>query len=213
MKARPGLTLRRIHPPVRLLPAVLLAALLIGSAGCRSAAPLPPETLGRDKRAQLTQGVAAVRASQQEAVAQFERTVEAFAAGRGEDAFDESVDRTADVRRQIETLEYLAQALFAAWAEEIELSNDQRLRAAGERSLAETRRLYEPLVETMRDAEREMDAALDAFERRLRARTEDAGAPAPDEAGLRDVVDEAVDRLEESAAEAGRFIRNLDAAD
>ncbi len=215
----------------RLTTGVLVLMLLSTGIGCRAAYYHSMEMIGRDKRQLLANGVAAVRDSQQEAARQFESALEQFTAFTGyrggeleamyerlDDAFQESEDRAASVRRQIENVERVSEDLFAEWERELDLYNDQRLRAASEQKLADTRLLYADLLETMHRTERRMQPVLDTFRDQVLFLKHNLNAQAVaslegNSETLRRDVDLLIEQMETSIAAAERFIRHIEAAD
>lgn len=205
----------------------VLAAVLLGGVGCRAAYYHSMEMIGRDKRELLADGVAAVRDSEREAMAQFETTLERFSAVTGyrggeleavyeglNAAFEESERKAQRVRRQIKNVEDVSEALFAEWEEELDLYTDQRLRAASEVELRNTRLRYQELIASMRNVEARMTPVLDTFRDQVLFLKHNLNAQAiasleTNEAALRREVDHLIDEMEKSIREAERFIDQI----
>jgi hypothetical protein len=216
------------HAGLPLLAATLIAGALAGT-GCRSAYYHSMEMIGKDKRELLAEGVSAVRDSQREAMTEFESALDRFSAVVGfqggelealyerlNEAFERSEQKAAQVHRQVDNVEDVARALFEEWEEELDLYTDQRLRAASERQLRNTRLRYDELVASMHRVERQMDPVLDTFRDQVLFLKHNLNAQAigsldDTEASLRREVEDLIDEMEQAINEAERFIEQVQA--
>lgn len=158
----------------RALPALGAVALLAG--GCSSTYYDAMEKVGYHKRDILVSRVEAARDSQSDAQAQFESALEQFASvveiERTELAaayehldaeFEASEAAAEDVSERIDKVESVAVALFEEWRAELDLYQNQDLRATSAARLGETEQRYRGLLAAMRRAEASMMPVLDSF--------------------------------------------------
>ena len=154
----------------------LLSLGLVLLTGCSTPYYKTMEMFGYEKRDILTSRVEDGRDEQQEAKEQFVSALEAFKSVANFDGGDlEKVykqlqselsaceARAADVADRIESIESVAEDLFAEWEAEIETFSDPRLKGDSRVKLAETRGRYEPLIASMRKAEGKMHPVLKTF--------------------------------------------------
>ncbi len=160
----------------RLCPAALVLAAAGLLAGCESTYYAAMEQFGVQKREILVDRVVAARDSQEEVKEQFASALEEFSSVVSVDAgeleeryerlsrvFEESEARAAEVRKRIEAVERVSDALFEEWEAELDQYSSPRLRRATERQLLETRKQYQALVAAMWRAENRIHPVLDAF--------------------------------------------------
>ncbi|HUO82189.1 MAG TPA: DUF2959 domain-containing protein [Gammaproteobacteria bacterium] len=153
---------------------VLTATLLLGA--CRSAYYDALETVGYHKRDLLVSRVESARDAQDTAKRQFESALEEFSAVIGFDGGDlerryEDLEReharsesAADaVTERINSVENVAEALFAEWQQELDEYNSDALRRNSQRQLEETRARYARLIRAMRGADAKTEPVLTAF--------------------------------------------------
>jgi hypothetical protein len=205
--------------------APLVAGLLM--AGCSSVYYGGMEKLGIHKRDILVDRVDDARKSQEAAKEQFASALERFLAVTQADTGDlqsrydalqrelnRSETRAKAVSDRIAAIEDVAGALFREWRAELGEYTDANLRRASERQLAETRRRYDGLITSMRQAERRMEPVLGAFrdqtlflKHNLNARAIAAlGTVSADlERDIRTLIAE----MERSIAEAASFIEAM----
>jgi chromosome segregation ATPase len=154
--------------------------LMLGLAGCRSAYYGTMEAFGIPKRDILVDRVEEARDDQQEAKEQFQTALERFQELTGhtggdleylydklQDEFEECESEAADVRKRIDSVEDVSDALFDEWEAELKQYSDQDLREQSEKKLAETKARCRELIGVMRKAEKAMKPVLDAFRDRV----------------------------------------------
>jgi DNA repair exonuclease SbcCD ATPase subunit len=155
---------------------MLMTSGVIVLLGCSSAYYGTMEKLGYHKRDLMVNRVESARDAQEEAKEEFESALEKFSSvlqfdgGKLEDkydqlksAYDRSNARAETVRQRIESVEDVADALFAEWEEELGQYSSASLRRSSSRKLVETKRQYSQLISAMKRAERKMDPVLTAF--------------------------------------------------
>ena len=153
-----------------------IVTIFIFLMGCSSAYYGTMEKLGYHKRDLMVSRVEEARDAQQDAKEQFESALEKFSSvlqfdgGKLEDkydqlksAYDRSNARAETVRERIDSVEDVAEALFAEWEEELGQYSSASLRRSSERKLRQTKRQYAQLISAMKRAERKMDPVLTAF--------------------------------------------------
>jgi len=154
-------------------PLLLLASVIFLLAGCQKAYYAVWETMGKEKRHLLRDNVEKAGEEQEEAAQQFEDVLSRIKAVYGLDGgeleayyttlkgdFDHCQARADIVRDRIDTVEEIADDLFAEWEAEIATISSARLRADSAASLADTRRRYAKLERAMRKAEKSMTPVL-----------------------------------------------------
>ena len=166
--------LRTFTTPVSVAASCL--ALLLFGASCSSAYYSAMEQIGYHKRDLLVSRVEDATATQDEAKEQFKSALDRFGSvvqfeggtlqdkyETLQDEFSESESVADKLRKRIESVEDVAEALFEEWEDELGQYSNAQLRRNSERSLQETRRRYKPMISAMRQVERKMDPVLDAF--------------------------------------------------
>jgi hypothetical protein len=154
----------------------LLLALILLSTGCQTAYYNTWEKLGWHKRDILVDRVKDARDEQEGAKKQFQTTLQRFKEitnFQGGDLeakynklqadYDRSVARADEVRKQIASVEEVAEALFTEWKAELKQYDNPELRRSSEEKLADTRTRYEQLIRTMKRASEKMNPVLSAF--------------------------------------------------
>jgi Skp family chaperone for outer membrane proteins len=149
---------------------------LIALMGCSSAYYGTMEKLGYPKRDLLVSRIESARDAQEEAKEEFESALEKFSSvlqfdgGKLEDkynqlksAYDRSNARAETVRERIDSVEDVAEALFAEWEEELDQYSSASMRRSDARKLSQTKRQYSQLISAMKRVERKMDPVLTAF--------------------------------------------------
>lgn len=153
---------------------IVLMALL---AGCQSAYYAAWEKVGIEKRDILVDRVEDARETQQDAQQQFASALEQFSTlinfDGGElqqvyealsDEFDASQSSADAVKKRIDSVENVAEALFDEWQAELAKYSNINLRRDSERQLKETQRNYSTMIKAMRKVEKSMDPVLAALQ-------------------------------------------------
>jgi chromosome segregation ATPase len=134
------------------------------------------ETFGYHKRDLLVSNVRDARDAQEEAKEQFQSALEKFSAvvefhsGELEEKYrqlntelEKSESKSKTVRKRINSVESVAEALFNEWESELEQYTNDRLRRSSEQKLEQTRQRYAQLITAMKRAESRIEPVLSAF--------------------------------------------------
>lgn len=148
----------------------------MGLAGCKSIYYGTMERLGYPKRDLLVARVQDARDAQEQAKAQFASALEQFrhvvsfegselekTYDRLKAEFNTSETKAQAVRKRIDDVEDVAQALFREWESELDDYTNEKLRGLSEQKLEETRRQYTRLIGLMHRAEQTIEPVLLAF--------------------------------------------------
>lgn len=210
-----------------LVPAMLLVS------GCASAGIALREQFGVAKRQQLVDRVEDARDSQEEAKEQFQSALDQFLSVTGQtgtggelearyralsSAYDRSASRAETVGKRIDSVEAVGSSLFREWNAELSQYTDDRLRAASEAQLRESKSRYDELIRVMRSAESRMKPVLASLNNQVLYLKHNLNAQAI--AGLQGTAIEVendltglIREMEEAIAEADRFISQMTAAE
>lgn len=155
---------------------IMLALLSLNLTACGTVYYETMEKFGVHKRDILVDRVEEARDSQEAAKEQFSSALEQFSAllnfdggdlqdtySRLNTEFEKSEDRAENVRDKIRSVENVSADLFKEWESELNLYSNQSLKQASERSLNDTRALYQQLVASMHGAEIKMTPVINAF--------------------------------------------------
>ena len=157
--------------------AVLILALgLFALTGCSTTYYSAMEKIGIHKRDILVDRVEDARDAQHDAKEEFSSALERFgsvvAYDGGElqkryeeldDVFEDCKARASAVTKRIDSVQDVAEALFAEWEEENTQYTSQKLRAHSEKQLRTTRARYKKLLRSMRKAEATMQPVLNTM--------------------------------------------------
>ncbi|MRI31746.1 DUF2959 domain-containing protein [Endozoicomonas sp. OPT23] len=154
---------------------ILLAALVLG--GCQSTYYAAMEKVGVHKRDIMVDRIESSQEAQEEAQEQFKsalerfRSVVDFEGGELESLYahlnseyEDSVASAEDVRKRINGVKDVSDALFDEWEDELELYSNEKLRRASATKLKETRRQYSRMLASMEKSEKRMQPVLNAFQ-------------------------------------------------
>lgn len=210
------------------LPLLLTAMVLLTiTAGCKSIYYGTLETFGYEKREILVDRVEDARDKQEDAKEQFATALEqlksvvAFDGGDLE-AMYKKLDRdyqrsekAADaVTGRIDSVESVAQALFAEWESELDEYSDPKTRASSETMLRDTQQRYERMLAAMRRAESTMEPVLAAMKDQVLFLKHNLNAQAiasiqGSAAEIEGDVETLIAEMERSIAEANTFIDQM----
>lgn len=134
------------------------------------------EKMGIPKRDIMVYRVEKARDTQEEAKDQFKSALAQFTKltnfqggdleeiyNRLNSEYEASVDKAEEVRKRIDDIEDVSEALFEEWQEEIGQYSSASLKAGSERKLASTRRQYKQLIEAMNRAYERIPPVLAVF--------------------------------------------------
>lgn len=205
---------------------LLIFALLVLS-GCASTYYDAMEKVGYHKRDILVDRVESARDAQSEAQDQFRSALDQFASvielentdlksayERLNGEFEASEAAAQAVSSRIDKVESVADALFDEWQEELELYQNQNLKAASTRKLKATKRHYGEMLSSMRKAEQSMQPVLSSLrdntlflKHNLNAQA--IGALRGELTNLRSDIGRLINRMNQSIEDSNRFIQRL----
>ena len=152
---------------------LLLTLLAIGLAGCESTYYDAMEQFGIHKREILIDRIEDAQTAQEEGQEQFKDALEQFQAvvnfdggdleviyNRLSSEYEDSVDAADTIRERIGSVESVAEALFSEWETELSEYSSATLKRDSQRQLEQTRRRFNQLMSSMRNAERTIDPVL-----------------------------------------------------
>lgn len=195
--------------------------------GCSAAYYKGMESLGFAKRDILVHRVEKARDSQQEAKQQFKSALEQFTALTGfkggsleekynslNTEFERSEARANEVRKRIDDIENVSEALFSEWQNELGQYQNQALRRSSQQKLTATRQRYEQLIAAMKRAEATMDPVLAVFRDQVLFLKHNLNAQAiaslKGELGnLNSEISSLIKSMEASIREADAFIKTI----
>jgi hypothetical protein len=204
--------------------AAALAGLLLLPTGCQKTYYNVLEQVGIEKRELLTRRVTNAKESQEEAQEEFRDALEKFQAVTGyhggeleqryddlRDAYERSEERAHDVSERIDAVENVADALLDEWKDELDKYQDRSLRRRSEERMHTTEREVHRLLRAMHSAEKSLSPVLQKLEDRVLYIKHNLNAAAlagldAEVPELRRDVDRLVQEMQESIAEADRFI-------
>jgi hypothetical protein len=197
------------------------------AAGCSSTYYAAMEKLGKEKRHLLTENVADVKESQEEAKEEFVdaltqiQALYGFDGGELEEVYQKIKSSYEDCRSRAEQIETriakvktVAGDLFAEWETEITVIQDPDLQAASRRSRADTQARYRKLEAVMDQSARAMAPVLAKLndmvlflKHNLNARA--IGALGKEALSIETDVDALIQDMNRAIAEADRFIAHM----
>jgi chromosome segregation ATPase len=144
--------------------------------GCSSAYYRAAESLGFHKRDILVHRVEKARDSQEEAKTQFKNALDRFTALTGfkggsleekyrelDAEYERSRAKADEVRKRIDDIEDVSEALFDEWENELSQYQNPSLKRSSQQKLTGTRRRYDQLIAAMKRAESKMEPVLLTF--------------------------------------------------
>ena len=152
---------------------LLLTILAISLASCESTYYDAMEQFGIHKREILIDRIEDAQTAQEEGQEQFKDALEQFQAvvnfdggdleviyNRLSSEYEDSVDAADTIRERIGSVESVAEALFSEWETELSEYSSATLKRDSQRQLEQTRRRFNQLMSSMRNAERTIDPVL-----------------------------------------------------
>ena len=152
---------------------LLLTIVAIGLASCESTYYDAMEQFGIHKREILIDRIEDAQTAQEEGQEQFKDALEQFQAvvnfdggdleviyNRLSSEYEDSVDAADTIRERIGSVESVAEALFSEWETELSEYSSATLKRDSQRQLEQTRRRFNQLMSSMRNAERTIDPVL-----------------------------------------------------
>jgi ElaB/YqjD/DUF883 family membrane-anchored ribosome-binding protein len=152
---------------------ILLVLLSIALAGCESTYYNAMEQFGVHKREILIDRIEDAQTAQEDGQEQFKDALEQFQAVVNFDGgdleviynklnseYEDSVDAADTIRDRIGAVESVAEALFSEWETELNEYSSAALKRDSQRQLEQTRKRFNRLMSSMRNAERTIDPVL-----------------------------------------------------
>ena len=207
-----------------------LIAFLLLLTGCSSVYYDTMEKAGYHKRDILVDRVEAARDSQTEAQQQFQSALDQFASvvrleeSDLKEAYDslnrefESSENAADeVSQRISKVESVAEALFEEWQDELDLYENQKLKASSKKKLDQTRKRYREMLKSMRQAESTMPPVLNNFRDNVlflkhNLNAQAIGSLRGEFGNLKADINNLINRMNQSIKRSNDFIREMQAA-
>ena len=153
---------------------IVIFLLMLG--GCENAYYAMQEKFGNLKNDILVDRVEDAMDAQEEAKEEFKDAYEQFESvvsvpaselksvyKRLNDAYEEAQDKAAAVSRRIDSVEEVAEDLFAEWDAELEMISNASLRSSSALQLRASRRDFAGLIKAMKRAESRMEPVLRSF--------------------------------------------------
>ncbi len=202
-------------------------------SGCASAGVAMRESLGIPKREQLVDRVKDARDSQDVAKKQFESALDEFLTvtgqkgqvsgkvadlekqyGKFKTERERCESRASTVSERIDSVELVANKLFAEWKGELKQYSSDDLRRRSERMYDDTKGQYEQLLRAMKAAESKMKPVLAAFKDQELFLKHNLNAQAIASLSgtaqqIQTDVGNLIREMEESIAEANKFIAQM----
>jgi hypothetical protein len=148
----------------------------VGLTGCSSTYYAAWQKLGYEKRDILVSRVEKARDQQTVAKQQFATTLDQFKAltnfnggsleteyNKLNSAYNECDKRAKEVSTRINSVDKVANDMFAEWTTELDQYHDPKLRASSEEKLNDSKAHYAQLLAVMRKSESKMQPVLDKF--------------------------------------------------
>lgn len=210
-----------------LLGPLLACAFVLTFTGCKTAYYGVMEQFGVEKREILVDRVEEGRDAQKDAKKEFQSALAAFQSVTGfhggelealysklNGHYEDCSERVDEVEKRIDSIESVAEDLFAEWKKELGEMHDPKLKAQSESTLADTRARYAQLLAAMKKAAAKMKPVLVSFHdhvlflkhnlnaQAIASLSGNLGAIETDVAGL-------VREMEASIAEADAFVKQM----
>lgn len=209
---------------LRLLPILLP---LLSIAGCSTIYYDTMEKVGYHKRDILVDRVEAARDAQKNAQQQFQSALDQFgsvvhleesdleqAYENLNDEYESCESAAAAVSGRIEKVESVADALFEEWQQELDLYQNQSLKASSAIQLRQTRLRYREMLKSMKQAEQSMQPVLNTLrdnvlylKHNLNARA--IGSLRGEFTNLKADIGRLIQRMNRSIEHSNEFIRNM----
>lgn len=186
------------------------------------------EKIGIPKRDVMVSRVEKARDTQEETKEQFKSALEQFTAAtnfRGgdleatykqlNDAYEASVKKAKEVKKRIEDIESVSEALFNEWKQEITQYDNTSLKQSSQRQLDTTQAHYRQLIASMKKAEVKIHPILRVFQDQVMFLKHNLNALAiaslKGELGIiKSEVSALIASMEHSINEANAFIKTME---
>ena len=188
------------------------------------------EGVGIHKRDLLVDRVEDARDSQEGAQEQFQSALDQFGSVVGleetdlkkaydqlDSEYQKSAEAAEDVSTRIDDVESVADALFDEWDDELDEYDNKELRDASRKQLKETRKQYETMLASMREAESSMEPVLTVFHDNVlflkhNLNAQAIGSLEGEFASLKLDIEGLIAKMNESIEQSNAFIANMGGA-
>jgi len=186
------------------------------------------ESIGIPKRELMVHRVEKARDTQEETKEQFKSALAQFTAvtnfdggdlesiyNKLNDEYEDSVSQAESVRKRIDDIEDVSEALFEEWEEEITQYSSASLKRNSQGQLNDTKRQYKQLIRAMEQAENKLDPVLSVFKDQVLYLKHNLNARAisslkEELSGIESNVSILIDSMEKSINEANTFISSME---
>ncbi len=207
---------------------LIISFLLFNLTACSSVYYNTLEKVGIPKRDLMIHRVEKARDTQEETKEQFKSALEQFTVvtnfkggdleavyNKLNNEYEDSVDQADLVRKRIEDIKDVSEALFEEWEEEITQYSSASLRRNSQNQLSTTKRHYKQLITAMERAEAKLQPVLTVFKDQVLYLKHNLNARAisslKDElTGIQSNVSTLISAMEKSINEANSFIRSME---
>ena len=205
----------------------LFLTVALSVTGCSTVYFKAMEKVGYHKRDIMVSRVKDARDSQQEAKEQFASALERFSSvmnfkggdlekkyNQLNDEYEDSEDKAKDVRKRIDAVEDVSEALFEEWEDELKLYTNDKMRRSSERKLKDTKRQYAKMIKAMNRAEEKIAPVLATFRNQVLFLKHNLNAQAiasikGELISVEQDVSALIKEMEASIAEADSFIKTI----
>ncbi|MBB3102166.1 DUF2959 family protein [Azomonas macrocytogenes] len=207
---------------------LLVCMMLFILSGCQSAYYSAMERSGVHKRDILVTRVEAARNAQLNTQRQFRDALDRYRSviqleNGGElerryeslnQKYEESQSSARKLHMRIESVEEVAGALFDEWEEELDRYSDTSMKAASTRELADARKQYTKLLQSMQAAEERIDPVMELLQDRVLFLKHNLNAKAisslQGEYNTLSVnIDQLISNMQQAIEESDNFIRTM----
>lgn len=224
-------------PQKPFLRSALFALCVLSVLGCQSAIEKAArqtgysayELIGIEKRDLLKSRVSKARSEQKEASENFESALDrlkaltAFDGGNLErqyrslqSAYDRSAEQAVHVRQSIDKVETVASDLYEEWEKEIGEIQTASLKESSRQKLRETKKKSDSLIAALRKSEKSMTPVLSKLKDQVLFLKHNLNAQAVsslkgESARIQSDIEKLLKEMNQSIAEADRFIKEIEA--
>lgn len=213
---------------MRVLCRFLGIAMLVSLAGCSKMYYSGLEKMGIPKRELMVHRVEKARDTQEETKEQFKSALAQFTAatnfngGELEEVYSKlnseyeaSTKQAALVRKRIDDIDSVSNALFAEWEQEVEQYQSAALKSSSRQKLVATKQHYQQLIGAMNKAEAKIEPVLRIFKDQVLYLKHNLNAKAiaslkSDLGSVQTDVGALVKAMEASINEANEFIKTIE---
>jgi Skp family chaperone for outer membrane proteins len=206
----------------------LLLMVFVFTAGCSSIYYSAMDSVGIQLRDIMVHRVEKARDSQEEAKEQFKSALEQFTAvtnfkgsdlqdiyNKLNDEYEDSVSQAEDVRKHIDEIEDVSEALFEEWQDEIEEYSSASLKRNSQQQLRKTKNHYQQLITAMNKAESKIHPILAVFKDQVLYLKHNLNAQAisalkGELTTIESNVSVLIEAMERSINEADQFIQTME---